>query len=57
MVPEETIIRIFLEFFDRAVGKVAADNNHKWVFRESPTEKDPNFNTSWNVSIDRVRKN
>ncbi|XP_052200906.1 uncharacterized protein LOC127807250 [Diospyros lotus] len=34
------------------VGKVAADNNHKWVFRDSPTENDPAFITAWNVSID-----
>ncbi|XAR61922.1 hypothetical protein NMG60_11016473 [Bertholletia excelsa] len=34
------------------VGKVAADNSHKWVFKDSPTESDPAFITSWNVSID-----
>nr|CAN61027.1 hypothetical protein VITISV_001147 [Vitis vinifera] len=34
------------------VGKVAADNSHKWVFRESPNENDPGFISSWNVSID-----
>ncbi|KAJ9674335.1 hypothetical protein PVL29_023720 [Vitis rotundifolia] len=34
------------------VGKVAADNSHKWVFRESPNENDPSFISSWNVSID-----
>ncbi|KAA8528501.1 hypothetical protein F0562_035856 [Nyssa sinensis] len=34
------------------VGKVAADNSHKWVFRDSPNENDPNFISSWNVSID-----
>ncbi|KAK9270833.1 hypothetical protein L1049_026419 [Liquidambar formosana] len=35
-----------------SVGKVAADNSHKWVFRESPKENDPSFISSWNVSID-----
>ncbi|GFS30652.1 serine/threonine-protein kinase WNK (With No Lysine)-like protein [Actinidia rufa] len=36
------------------VGKVAADNSHKWVFKDSPTENDPTFITSisWNVLID-----
>ncbi|KAL6966138.1 hypothetical protein U1Q18_042079 [Sarracenia purpurea var. burkii] len=34
------------------VGKVAADNSHKWVFKDSPTENDPSFITSWNMSID-----
>ncbi|XP_059636733.1 uncharacterized protein LOC132278850 isoform X2 [Cornus florida] len=33
------------------IGKVAADNSHKWVFRDSPNEKDSSF-ISWNVSID-----
>ncbi|KDP41691.1 hypothetical protein JCGZ_16098 [Jatropha curcas] len=34
------------------VGKVAADNSHKWVFRETPNESDPNFISSWNMSIE-----
>ncbi|KAF2324338.1 hypothetical protein GH714_012662 [Hevea brasiliensis] len=34
------------------VGKVAADNSHKWVFRETPSESDPNFISSWNMSIE-----
>ncbi|XP_022868641.1 protein RICE SALT SENSITIVE 3-like [Olea europaea var. sylvestris] len=33
------------------VGKVAADNSHKWVFGDNPNENDPNFISSWNVSI------
>ncbi|XP_051150846.1 uncharacterized protein LOC127265180 isoform X2 [Andrographis paniculata] len=35
----------------RLVGKVASDNSHKWVFRDTPTENDPTF-IPWNVSID-----
>ncbi|KAJ9166277.1 hypothetical protein P3X46_021053 [Hevea brasiliensis] len=34
------------------VGKVAADNSHKWVFRETPSESDPNLISSWNMSIE-----
>ncbi|XP_058081494.1 uncharacterized protein LOC131229524 [Magnolia sinica] len=34
------------------MGKVAADNGHKWVFREITTENDPNFFSSWNGSLD-----
>ncbi|EXB56504.1 hypothetical protein L484_008885 [Morus notabilis] len=34
------------------VGKVAADNSHKWVFRDPSNEGDPNFISSWNVSIE-----
>ncbi|GMP90815.1 hypothetical protein CsSME_00041783 [Camellia sinensis var. sinensis] len=34
------------------VGKVAADNSHKWVFKDNPSENDSSFITSWNVSID-----
>ncbi|KAL7245279.1 hypothetical protein ACSBR2_000573 [Camellia fascicularis] len=33
------------------VGKVAADNSHKWVFKDSPSENDSSFITSWNVPI------
>ncbi|CAK9135356.1 unnamed protein product [Ilex paraguariensis] len=36
------------------VGKVAADNSHKWVFGDSSNENDPTFISSWNVSIDPV---
>ncbi|KAF2324343.1 hypothetical protein GH714_012683 [Hevea brasiliensis] len=36
------------------VGKVAADNSHKWVFRETPSESDPNFISSWNMSIEPI---
>ncbi|KAL7262216.1 hypothetical protein ACSBR1_000566 [Camellia fascicularis] len=38
------------------VGKVAADNSHKWVFKDSPSENDSSFITSWNVPIDPVRE-
>ncbi|XP_010927495.1 transcription factor bHLH155 isoform X1 [Elaeis guineensis] len=34
------------------MGKVAADNSHKWVFGEFPTETDPNFSSSWNAPLD-----
>lgn len=36
------------------MGRVAADNGHKWVFKDSPTENDPSFITTWNVSLDLV---
>ncbi|KAJ6675872.1 TRANSCRIPTION FACTOR MYC/MYB-RELATED [Salix viminalis] len=36
----------------RLVGKVAADNSHKWVFKETPNESDPNLISSWNMSIE-----
>ncbi|KAL2242097.1 UNVERIFIED_CONTAM: Protein RICE SALT SENSITIVE 3 [Sesamum indicum] len=39
-------------FGEGLVGKVASDNSHKWVFRDSSTENDPNFISSWNVTID-----
>ncbi|KAI5655256.1 hypothetical protein M9H77_32443 [Catharanthus roseus] len=39
-------------FGEGLVGKVASDNSHKWVFRDSTNETDPNFTPSWNVSID-----
>ncbi|KAH6822927.1 hypothetical protein C2S53_002740 [Perilla frutescens var. hirtella] len=39
-------------FGEGLVGKVASDNSHKWVFRDSPTENDPSFISSWNVSIE-----
>ncbi|KAL0366211.1 UNVERIFIED_CONTAM: protein RICE SALT SENSITIVE 3 [Sesamum radiatum] len=39
-------------FGEGLVGKVASDNSHKWVFRDSPTENDPTFISSWNVTID-----
>ncbi|CAL5385354.1 unnamed protein product [Camellia sinensis] len=34
------------------VGKVAADNSHKWVFKDNSSENDSSFITSWNVSIE-----
>ncbi|KAG6422090.1 hypothetical protein SASPL_118653 [Salvia splendens] len=39
-------------FGEGLVGKVASDNSHKWVFRDSPAENDPSFISSWNVSIE-----
>lgn len=40
----------------RLVGKVAADNSHKWVFREVTKESDPGFVSSWNTSMEPVRE-
>ncbi|KAL4278002.1 hypothetical protein GQ457_03G039790 [Hibiscus cannabinus] len=34
------------------VGKIAADNSHKWVYKETPNDNDPNFISSWNLSIE-----
>lgn len=34
------------------VGKVAADNSHKWVFKENPTEHELGLLSSWNVQVD-----
>ncbi|KAL3840436.1 hypothetical protein ACJIZ3_025027 [Penstemon smallii] len=42
-------------FGEGLIGKVASDNSHKWIFRDSPTENDPTFISSWNVSIDPPR--
>ncbi|XP_059454447.1 uncharacterized protein LOC132184729 isoform X2 [Corylus avellana] len=39
-------------FGEGLVGKVAADNSHKWVFRDPPSDGDPSFVSSWNVSIE-----
>ncbi|XP_065848184.1 transcription factor LHW-like [Euphorbia lathyris] len=39
-------------FGEGLLGKVAADNSHKWVFKVPPNEGDPNFNSSWNVSLE-----
>lgn len=36
------------------IGKVAADNSHKWVFNDTPNVNDPSFTSSWNVSLDLV---
>ncbi|EEF52355.1 uncharacterized protein LOC8288563 isoform X2 [Ricinus communis] len=34
------------------VGKVAADNSHKWVLKKTSSENDPDFISSWNMSIE-----
>ncbi|GAB2256394.1 hypothetical protein Droror1_Dr00010172 [Drosera rotundifolia] len=34
------------------IGKVAADNSHKWVFRENGGDNDSSIISSWNVFID-----
>ncbi|XP_039066925.1 uncharacterized protein LOC120212814 isoform X2 [Hibiscus syriacus] len=34
------------------VGKIAADNSHKWVYKETPNDNDPKFISSWNLSIE-----
>lgn len=39
-------------FGEGLVGKIAADNSHKLVFKDSPTENDPSFISSWNASVD-----
>ncbi|KAM7280155.1 hypothetical protein ACFE04_007289 [Oxalis oulophora] len=39
-------------FGEGLIGKVAADNSHKWVFKENTNENDPNFISSWNMSIE-----
>ncbi|XP_073276352.1 uncharacterized protein [Primulina huaijiensis] len=39
-------------FGEGLVGKIAADNSHKWVFRDSPTENYPSSISSWNASVD-----
>ncbi|XP_057854139.1 uncharacterized protein LOC131064125 isoform X2 [Cryptomeria japonica] len=36
---------------NRLMGKVAADNSHKWVYKEPP-ENDINFLSSWHGSLD-----
>lgn len=42
---------ILWELVCRLVGKVAADNSHKWVFKES----DPTIVSSWNMPVEPVR--
>ncbi|XP_019245155.1 PREDICTED: uncharacterized protein LOC109225018 isoform X2 [Nicotiana attenuata] len=39
-------------FGEGVVGKVAADNSHKWVFKDAPNEKDSSFICSWNLPIE-----
>ncbi|KAL8225921.1 hypothetical protein R6Q57_018478 [Mikania cordata] len=34
------------------VGKIAADNSQRWVFKDGLNEHHPSFNSSWNASID-----
>ncbi|KAI3762988.1 hypothetical protein L1987_53433 [Smallanthus sonchifolius] len=34
------------------IGKIAADNSHRWVFKDGLKEHDPSFISSWNASID-----
>ncbi|KAK9073394.1 hypothetical protein SSX86_007718 [Deinandra increscens subsp. villosa] len=34
------------------IGKIAADNSHRWVFKDGLNEQDPSFTSSWNASID-----
>lgn len=42
----------------RLIGKVAADNSHRWVFKDGSNEQstDPSFLSSWNATIDPVSK-
>ncbi|PHT30451.1 hypothetical protein CQW23_29918 [Capsicum baccatum] len=39
-------------FGEGLVGKVAADNGHRWVFKDAQNEKDSSFICSWNMSIE-----
>ncbi|KAJ9559987.1 hypothetical protein OSB04_005147 [Centaurea solstitialis] len=39
-------------FGEGLIGKVAADNSHRWVFKDGSNENDPSFISSWNTSID-----
>ncbi|XP_068307352.1 uncharacterized protein [Pyrus communis] len=39
-------------FGEGLVGKVAAENSHKWVFRDAPNDGDPTFISSWNASTE-----
>ncbi|KAK4274663.1 hypothetical protein QN277_017854 [Acacia crassicarpa] len=34
------------------LGKVAADNSHKWVYRDGPNEPEPSYIASWNESVE-----
>ncbi|XP_028772581.1 protein RICE SALT SENSITIVE 3-like isoform X1 [Neltuma alba] len=34
------------------LGKVAADNSHKWVYRDSRKESEPSYIASWNESVE-----
>nr|XP_043635678.1 uncharacterized protein LOC122606862 [Erigeron canadensis] len=34
------------------IGKVAAENSHKWVFNDESAENDPSYTSTWNASID-----
>ncbi|XVF64113.1 hypothetical protein PTKIN_Ptkin09bG0141200 [Pterospermum kingtungense] len=34
------------------VGKIAADNSHKWVYKETSNVNDPSFISSWNMSLE-----
>ncbi|XWS24194.1 hypothetical protein CRYUN_Cryun28dG0079900 [Craigia yunnanensis] len=34
------------------VGKIAADNSHRWVYKETPNDNDPSFISSWNMSTE-----
>ncbi|CAN4122634.1 unnamed protein product [Withania somnifera] len=39
-------------FGEGLIGKVAADNIHRWVFKDAPNEKDSSFICSWNMTIE-----
>lgn len=42
--------------FCRLLGKVAADNSHRWVYSDIQNGCEPNYIGSWNASIDHVRE-
>lgn len=37
------------------MGKVAADNGHKWVYSDTQNGCEANYVGPWNASIDHVR--
>lgn len=44
--------------FCRLVGKVAADNGHKWIYSDTQNGCESNYAGPWNASIDHhVRDN
>jgi hypothetical protein len=38
----------------RLVGKVAAENGHKWIYSDTQNGHESNYVSPWNASIDHV---
>jgi len=38
------------------MGKVAADNNHKWVYSDTQNGCESSYIGAWNASMDHVRE-